>query len=83
MNERCNDEPCAINDYPRCEERIPTREVSKYEINIQPLDVGYVVRVGCQTIAFTNLEKMLFNLTDYLNNPRVWQEKWESSKELL
>ena len=39
------------------------------EINIQPMNYGYLVRVGCQSFVFETKEKMVTNLTSYLEDP--------------
>lgn len=45
-------------------------------INIEELDRGFVVRVGCQSMAFTDKEEMLKIITEYINNPKETQEKY-------
>jgi len=39
------------------------------KISIQPLNHGYLVRVGCQSIAFETTAKLLDELRDYLLDP--------------
>lgn len=46
------------------------------EINIQPVHYGYIVRVGCQTFVFETKEKMVANLTSYLEDPDVMEKSW-------
>ena len=38
-------------------------------ITIKPVLNGYVVRVGCQSLAFTSREDLLNNLKSYLSDP--------------
>ena len=40
-----------------------------YPINIEPLDRGYVVRIGCSSFAFSTKEELITKLTEYINNP--------------
>lgn len=49
-----------------------TETVSKgkiREIRISQLDHGYILNVGCKTIALDTPEKILFGLKRYLENP--------------
>lgn len=46
------------------------------EINIQPMNYGYVVRVGCQTFVFETNEKMIKHLTAYLADPDNIEKSW-------
>lgn len=46
------------------------------EINIQPLDTGFVVRVGCQSLAITNKKQLLEELTKYFDNPRETEKRY-------
>jgi len=39
------------------------------EINITPLNTGFVVRLGCQTLAISDKKKLLEELVKYFNNP--------------
>ena len=54
----------------------------KREINISPLDYGYIVRVGCQTLAIESKQDLIKHLTDYLNNPSETENKYQQ-KQLL
>ena len=53
----------------------PSRSKAR-EINIQPMNYGFVVIVGCQTFVFETAEKMLTNLTAYLADPDVMERAW-------
>lgn len=39
------------------------------EITITPLDYGFVLKVGCKSIALDSPQKLLFGLKKYLSNP--------------
>lgn len=52
------------------------------EINIQPLNYGYVVRVGCQTLGIESKDTLIKNLVAYLENPGEYESKYMSSKKL-
>lgn len=47
-------------------------------INIEPLSSGYMVRVGCQTVAIETTEKLIEVLTKYLNDPKTVEKAWYS-----
>ena len=50
------------------------------EINIKPLSSGFLVNVGCQTVAVETVETLVSNLTAYLNNPMAFEKAWYSKK---
>ena len=52
------------------------------EINIRPLNHGYVVNIGCQTFAIESIEKLISNLEKYLNSPIETEKKWFSGNLL-
>ncbi len=45
-------------------------------INIEPLSSGYMVRVGCQTVAIETTDKLVEALTRYLNDPQGVEKAW-------
>jgi hypothetical protein len=53
----------------------PSRSKAR-EINIQPMNYGFVVRVGCQTFVFETAEKMMTNLNSYLADPDAIERAW-------
>lgn len=53
-----------------------TQNKFNYSISIEPLNRGFVVRVGCQTFAFETHEKMLKYLTEYLTNPKGFETNY-------
>jgi len=50
------------------------------EVNIKPLDSGYLVKVGCQSVAVETTETLLKALGDYLNNPDSFEKAWYKNK---
>ena len=52
------------------------------EINIRPLNHGYVVNIGCQTFAIESIEKLIINLETYLKNPNETEKEWFSGNLL-
>lgn len=52
------------------------------EINIRPLNYGYVVNIGCQTFAIESIEKLIINLETYLKNPNGTEKEWFSGNLL-
>lgn len=88
-------EPCEVSGYaiPQrecfgnqdcCEAPTPPIETPKkaYSINIEQLDFGYIVRVGCQTFAVESIEKVVANLEAYLKDPKDIEKQWYSNKTL-
>jgi hypothetical protein len=50
------------------------------EVNIKPLDSGYLVKVGCQSVAVETTETLIKALGDYLNNPESFERAWFKNK---
>ena len=50
------------------------------EVNIKPLDSGYLVKVGCQSIAVESTETLIKALNDYLTNPDNFERAWFKNK---
>jgi len=46
------------------------------EIRIEPLNSGFIVRVGCQSAAIETNESLLKGLKAYLEDPRGFEKKW-------
>lgn len=38
-------------------------------ISIEPCLNGFIVNVGCQTLAYTSVDKVILDLNNYLRNP--------------
>lgn len=47
-------------------------------VSIEPLNSGYLVRVGCQTAAVETTEKLVEVLGKYFNNPSQVEKEWFS-----
>lgn len=52
------------------------------EVFISPLNVGFVLKVGCQSIAVENKDDLVKYLTKYFDNP-VQTEKDYYSREIF
>jgi hypothetical protein len=48
----------------------------EYEVSIRFFNRGCLVRVGCQEIAFENIEDARKELNEYLTNTYETKEKW-------
>lgn len=46
------------------------------EVTITSLDHGFVVRVGCQTLAIQNKEDLIAKLVQYITDPTATEEKY-------
>lgn len=57
------------------EPRIETR-LEDYDVRINFLSRGCVVRVGCKSIAFQDNNEMLSALSEYVNDPIKIGKKW-------
>ncbi len=81
MNEYSNDQASiresAVTAYPEGGQLIQPKP---YEIIIQPLDYGYMVRVGCKSFAFESRTHLLEKLSRYLEDPEGLQKKFLSNE---
>ena len=50
-------------------------------ITIEPTLNGWIVRVGCQIVVFTNLGKMLHEIYKYIRNPKQVEEAYLAKAE--
>lgn len=69
-----------IREEPMPQEWKPSKQeaLSRWEINIQFMSRGCVIRVGCKTIPFSNTEEALAELHKYFENPHEMQEAWNN-----
>lgn len=51
-------------------------------INIQPLSRGYVLNVGCQSIAVSNKDSLKQLLNMYIDNPQQTEDDYYAGKIL-
>ena len=80
---RCKDERPQVTEC-RSEQPVPMNENSNKakRINIEPLDFGYVVTVGCQKFAVENSGKLVDSLREYLRDPNRVEKEWFDGKFL-
>ena len=52
------------------------------EINIKPISYGFIVKVGCQTVAVEEAKTLANALLDYLLNPADFEKNWGNNKNL-
>jgi hypothetical protein len=65
-------EPCESKEQRERREQRRRMEILKHwEIGIQVLDRGCVVKVGCKSIAFTSIEAGYKEIGRYLENPQL------------
>lgn len=65
------------------QERVPVNEEVRQEnkirqINIEEVNRGYIVRVGCHTFAISTKAELTTKLTEYINEPAKTEKKWYS-----
>jgi hypothetical protein len=65
------------NDMP-AEDSMDITSVDARGISINPLNSGYLVKVGCQSVAVESTEKLIDMLNKYLTNPMEFERKWYS-----
>lgn len=62
---------------PKQECRPSNREILKnYQINIEFLDRGCLVRIGCKSIAFESVEQAMNEINKYVANPYEMDKEW-------
>jgi len=44
-------------------------------IHINPILNGFIVNVGCQKLAYTSIDKLLFDLNQYLRKPEETEKR--------
>jgi len=64
-------QPMAVEYKPSKQEAL-----GRYEINIQFLSRGCVIRVGCKSIPFSSTEEAISELKKYFDKPWETQEEW-------
>lgn len=57
-------------------------------ISIDPILNGFIVNVNCQTLAYTSIDKLIFDLNQYLRKPeetekRIIEEEGINKKHTL
>jgi hypothetical protein len=52
------------------------------DIKIQQLNSGYLITVGCQTIAIETASKLSSALNSYIMSPREFERKWFSVEKV-
>jgi len=64
--------PCESNEERERREQRRRMEILKHwEIGIQVLDRGCVVKVGCKSVAFVSIEAAYKEIGRYLENPQL------------
>ena len=54
----------------------PSPSMSLRDVKITPLSSGFLVKVGCQSVAVETPEKLLAALGKYYENPSEFERKW-------
>ena len=62
-------------------ESVSTRKIRS--INVEAADYGYIVRVGCQTVAVEDTKTLTNALTAYLADPRQFEKDWNKEQSLV
>ena len=65
------------------QELVPvTAPVFRYNINIESLNRGFVVRVGCQSLAVSTKQELIKLFTAYIENPEQVETDWMMERKL-
>lgn len=59
---------------------VPKVENKIKQINIEEVNRGYIVRVGCHTFAIGTKAELTSKLAEYINEPLKTEEKWFSGE---
>ena len=54
----------------------PKGENKIRQINIEEVNRGFIVRVGCHTFAISTKAELTTKLTEYINEPAKTEKKW-------
>lgn len=65
--------------YPTPEQE-PRRPNVIRPINIEEVNRGYIVRIGCHTFAFGTKAELTTHLVGYINEPEKTEAKWFEGK---
>jgi hypothetical protein len=69
----------SAEDYsPQKTKSSPNELLRQYELTVRFLNLGCVVSVGCNQIAFSNKDEALKAITDYFNDPEGTREKFQA-----
>ena len=66
----------------------PTRGeyLRNYQINIEFLSIGCIIRIGCKSVPFSTIKEGMEALNTYIANPyetqKVWEERFSKEEEL-
>ena len=81
-------EPCygEVQCKTSCEEYKPSRSecLRDYEVNIQFLAIGCIIRVGCKSVPFSTIKEGMAALNQYIEKPyetrKIWEEKFQKGE---
>lgn len=80
-----NEEKCVQIPAPGPEgEIVPRRnvEIPSHCISIEPLNRGFVVRVGCQSLAVSSKQELVKLFNAYMENPKKVEKDWMGEGKL-
>jgi hypothetical protein len=72
IEQPCSQEPIASVEY------TPTKQeaLRQYEIRIEFLSRGCIVRVGCKSIPFESVDAAMKCLSEYVKDPITKEKEW-------
>lgn len=77
--DQCNQASTLRESYPQPTEPCRPAENKIRAINIEEVNRGYIVRVGCHTFAISTKAELTTKLIEYINNPEETEKKWYSN----
>lgn len=55
-----------------------------YNINIEFLSIGCIIRIGCKSVPFSTIDEGMKALNEYVSNPyeqrKIWEEKFKQEE---
>lgn len=70
---RAEQDRCVNTEPQPIQERSPNKI---RQINIEEVNRGFIVRVGCHTFAISTKAELTTKLTEYINEPEKTEQKW-------
>jgi len=65
-----------------CQEPRPIEDTRTRRIEIETLNYGFSVRIGCQLFAIEDRKRLLQYISAYLENPSKVEYQWMNDKKL-
>ena len=75
-DENCRPQDCEEQQVqPQCQPMAETKPRMR-AVQIQPLNYGFIVTIGCHSFAIETAEQLISKLSDYIKSPEDTEERW-------